>query len=313
MSSPSGPFRVTTFKGVRVLPTGVSEWDLRSGRYRRLFTGVYVARESVLNARLRAEAALLLVDEGSCVSHHSAARIWRGVVPDDGHEHVTYVGRRPRVSGLQGHQPKPDQRVLLHRGIRVTTPLQTFLDLAAELDLVELVVLGDSLVKRGHVTPEGLVRAAAEYRGRNRAIARRAAGLVRRGVDSPMESRLRMLIVLAGLPEPVVDYRIHWANGELRFRLDLSYPDFKIVIEYDGLQHAESTEQWQTDRERREWLDDEGWRLLVTVARDIYSTPAATLSRVTKVMRSKGMRVPKLREEWRQYFESKPGDLAEPA
>lgn len=97
--------------------------------------------------------------------------------------------------------------------MRVTTVECTFLDLADSLDLVDLVVLCDSMVKLGLVTPQRLVEAAASFKGRSRALARRAASLVRAEVDSPMESRLRMLIVLAGLPEPVVNHKIYWPDA----------------------------------------------------------------------------------------------------
>ena len=67
--------------------------------------------------------------------------------------------------------------------VTITTPIQTFLDLAPELSLVDLVVLGDSLIRRGRLTPEMLVEAATTRRGRGCRLARRAAALVRPEVD----------------------------------------------------------------------------------------------------------------------------------
>lgn len=55
------------------LPDGVTEWDLKSKRYRRLFRGVYVASSVTITPLLPARAALLLVDPRSVASHHSAA------------------------------------------------------------------------------------------------------------------------------------------------------------------------------------------------------------------------------------------------
>ena len=110
-----------------------------------------------------------------------------------------------------------------------------------------------------------------------------------------METRLRLLIVLAGLPEPEVDHRVHDDDGTLLRRYDLSYLPFRLIIEYDGRQHAESDEQWLSDIGRDEALDDEQIRRLVVVSRDIYSTPANTLARITRAMRRAGMPVPRLR------------------
>ena len=116
---------------------------------------------------------------------------------------------------------------------------------------------------------------------------------MRAGVDSPMETRLRLLIVLAGLPEPEVDHRAHDDDGTLLRRYDLSYLPFRLIIEYDGRQHAESDEQWLSDIGRDEALDDERIRRLVVVARDIYSTPANTLARIPRALRRAGVPVPR--------------------
>jgi len=45
-----------------------------------------------------------------------------------------------------------------------------------------------------------------------------------------METRLRMLlVVLAGLPEPVVDFRVRDSAGTVIRRFDLSYPAWKAT------------------------------------------------------------------------------------
>lgn len=157
-------------------------------------------------------------------------------------------------------------------------------------DLVELVVLGDSLVRAGRTTPEELVEIAKEWDGKGARRARRAAGLVRRGVDSPMESRLRMLIVLAGYPEPTVNVIIRQENGDWRIRLDLSYPHLKLVIEYDGWQHRLDRGQWSSDLKRREWLAGRGWRVVVINADAFYGDPVGTLLRIREAMLDRGER-----------------------
>lgn len=282
-------------------------------RHRALFHGVYVTRDLPVTDLVLAEAALLTAEPGSYVSHHTAARLLGGVVPHDPDVHVTSRRLRVKGSGLTGHRAKAGQQVVRWRGLRLTSPTQTFLDLAHCLTLVDLVVLGDSLVRLRRTTPEQLVAAAGQKAAPYARHARRAASLVRSGVDSPMETRLRLLIVLAGLPEPEVDHRVHDQDGTLLRRYDLSYLPHRLIIEYDGRQHAESDEQWRGDIGRDEVLDDQGIRRLVVVARDIYSTPARTLQRISKAMRAAGMCVPPLRDEWSRHFPSRSGDLAVPA
>ena len=256
-------------------PAGVTDWHLRTRAFRRLFHDVYVERAAPLTPALLARAALLVCPDAT-VSHHSAARLWGGVVPDDGMVHLTCPGRRPQVAGIKAHRAGVDMRETPWRGLAVTTPIQTFLDLATDLALVDLVALGDSLVRKRRVTVEQLVAAAAAHRRPGARLARRAAGLVRADVDSAKETRLRMLVVLAGLPEPVVNHRIRWPDGRVRFRFDLSYPDVGLVIEYDGWQHVDSQEQWSSDLGRREWLDGNHWRIVVVIAKDLHRTPGAT-------------------------------------
>ena len=117
-----------------------------------------------------------------------------------------------------------------------------------------------------------------------------------------MESRLRMLLVLAGLPEPVVNHIEYTDDGRWLRRFDLSYPEHRLAIEYDGRQHAESTRQWQRDVERREGLDQDGWRLVVVLSRGVNGRPRETLDRVVAAMRACGMPARIRSDEWRIHF-----------
>lgn len=110
--------------------------------------------------------------------------------------------------------------------------MDTFLDLVGHLGLVDLVILGDSLVRRRLVTPDQLVRAAqglTEFRRH----ALDAADLVRAGVDSPMETRLRLLMVLAGLPEPEVNIVLRNEYGDVVRRSDMGFRSSRLALEYD--------------------------------------------------------------------------------
>lgn len=290
----------------------MSQWQLRRD-HRVVFRGVHLRNDIEQTTELVAQAALLATSEGSFISHHTAAVLWGGVVPDCPDVHVSSPGSRGRMAGIVAHRAKQRQVVTAHRGIRLTSPIQTFLDLAQVLDLVGLVVLGDSLVKKRRCRLKDLIEVVGEATGPGTALARRAAGLVREGVDSPMESRLRMLIVLAGLLEPKVDHRIYDSDGTLLYRFDLAYVHYGLIIEYDGWQHADRRGQWERDVDRDEQLDNWRIRRLVVLPRHIYNTPAQTLARIIAAMRGKGMAIPRLSNEWRRYFPSKPWDIASPA
>jgi len=175
------------------------------------------------------------------------------------------------------------------RNLPVTTPEQTFLDLATGLDLVALVVLGDSLIRAGRTSSAVLRDAATAWRSRGAKLARRAARYVRDGVDSGMETRLRMLLVLAGLPGPEVNFILRHPDGSWWMRFDMCYPSLKLIIEYDGRQHAEDSNQWLHDLRRREALDRMGWRVIVITKHDYYETPEDVLIRVRDALIERGM------------------------
>lgn len=188
------------------------------------------------------------------------------------------------------------------RGLPITTPADVFLDLATHLSLVDLVVLGDSLVRRGRTTREALVEGLEEATGRGIHPARRAAALVRTGVDSPMETRSRLLRVLSGLPELETDIRIHDDDGQLIRRLDAGDQASKTAVEYDGRHHIERQSQWERDIVRRETFENEQWRIVPLVSKDIYVTPGLTIERLAEIFRLRGMSIGRPSDEWRRHF-----------
>jgi hypothetical protein len=99
---------------------------------------------------------------------------------------------------------------------------------------MDLVVLGDAMLKAKLIAITTLTEAIEEWRGCGTPLALRAASLIREGVDPPMESRVRLLIVMAGLPEPAVNVIVHGEDGSWRMRFDLCYSDQRLIVEYDG-------------------------------------------------------------------------------
>jgi hypothetical protein len=266
-----------------------------------------------LTTKLRAASALGVVAHGSHLSHHTAAALWGAVVPADPDTHVWLSSPNGRLvrEGLKCHDGNGRPQVTTWEGMLISTPEQAFLDLASVgVGLVDLVVAAESLIKVRRTTPEALVEAAARYEGRFKRTARRAATMTRAGVDSAQETRLRLLLVLAGLPEPKVNAILRGSEGDWLRRYDLTYDECQLAVEYDGRQHAEDNRQWQTDIARREELDRRGWRLVVITADGIYREPLRTLERVREALRDRGARgLPKrFWPEWERFFCMRQGD-----
>lgn len=303
-ATPLNPTR--PFTRAQALRHGMSIRTLTSPGYHKVLHGVYVAATVPVNHVVRAQAALLVSPPGSWISHGSAARLWEGVVPDDSDLHVTTptpAGRSVR-RGVKAHAASPGIVPVRHRGLPVSSPVQTFLDLAGSLDLLALVVLGDSLLRACRLPAAALVDATSSCRGNGVKAARRAAHYVREGVDSAKESQLRMLIVLAGLPEPTVNFILRHPDGSWRRRFDLCYPQLKLIIEYDGKDHGGDLARWRSDLRRREELDRMGWRIIVVTHEDLRDDSAGVLARVREALEERGAtglgRRP--RTEWMRYF-----------
>ncbi len=198
--------------------------------------------------------------------------------------------RRPRP-GLRAHVREAGSVCRVLGDIRVSEPAQLFVELASSLSFVDAVVAGDAMVRLGLITLAELRAYCAKLRGKHSRTARRLVRYVREGVDSPMETRLRLLLVLAGLPEPEVNHLIRDEWGAVLRRLDLAYPALKLIIEFDGRHHIEREQQWEADIERRESLDSDGWRTLVVTSAGIYRDPTATVEKVRRALQSRGVRV----------------------
>ncbi len=298
-TAPTGPFLAS-----QAPLFGVTRRELDRPAYRLVFRGVLVSASMPDTVVVRARCALLLAPEGAVFSHWTAARLWGGVVPDNEWTHVSFMRDvRFRVRGIKPHRFRHRLDVKRRHGLPVTSPEQTFCHLARHLGLVDLVALGDRLVKKERCSTADLVSYAAGWVGQCRQEAVDAARLVRDRVDSVPETALRVLMVMAGLPEPQVDIRIHDADGAVRFRLDLGYEEVRLAIEYDGRWHDEA-EQAEKDEIRRTSLSrDDGWTFAIVTADDLFGDPDGLLVKLRDVMREHGIPVPaRLNDAWRAYF-----------
>lgn len=291
------------------LKAGLTDRQLRSARFTRLLDGVYVDAAVPLSAAVMVQALHLVAPTDSFVSHASAAR-WLGCpLPPLPEEHVTVPSRaaRFRRAGVRCHVARGGETFHKTALGHVATAAQCFVDLGSLLSLVDLVIVGDWLVRKKLVTLTALRAHCAESTSRGADAAQLAASFVRERVDSPMETRLRMLIVLAGLPEPVVNLTIRDVNGEPVRRYDLSWPSIRLIVEYDGKHHVERIEQWEKDLERREAIENEDWRILVVTSAGIFDVPEETVARIHAQLRRRRMPGTPQRPKpaWRAHFPGK--------
>jgi hypothetical protein len=129
----------------------------------------------------------------------------------------------------------------------------------------------DLALRAGLVTVADLRVHVAEHPGaKGVARLRRVIELAEPKAESAMETRLRMLLVLAGLPPPEVQVSIHDDQGRFLGRPDLLYRLQGLAIEYDGGNHRDRLVE---DNRRQNGLIGAGLRLLRFTAADVYGNP----------------------------------------
>ena len=227
------------------------------------------------------EAVAPLLRPGEFVAHVTALWLWGLPLPAR-HEGGTdlHLGsaraRQRRRAGIVGHLYSGGCKVHVVHGIPVASPVDAWVQAAPDLAMDELVVLGDALA--GRWSPHRVARdvgvdrlraAATAAQGRRGARDLRAAvELVRPGVLSPRETVLRLLLARAGLPEPAINAPVQGASGRLLGRPDLSWPEARLGVEYEGDGHRDR-DVFRRDVERVERFHDEGWRLVRASGADL--------------------------------------------
>lgn len=305
-----GVLRTAPFTTAMAREHGVSAQTLRGSRFRHPYRGVLVWHLLPRDLATQVDAARLILPATAMASHLTSVELLGGQVPWTPRPHfwvpASHAGRSVRGLHLHAYDRRPagvevDGRML-------TAPGKTFVDCATQLNLVQLVAVGDSLVRRGWIMPEHLRLVALEAARRDIRKARLAAHFVRERVDSWQESRTRMLIVLGDLPEPETGLPMHDESGGWLATPDLSYRGVKIAIEYDGGHHDEDLVQRDRDVMRDENLRDDGWIVIVVRAADLRLRPAVTLMRILRALQQRGHpSVPCWPSDgWRPYFPATP-------
>ncbi|MFY1673290.1 DUF559 domain-containing protein [Plantactinospora sp. WMMB334] len=271
----------------------ISRSMLRGPAWRRLLPDVYVHRDGYRadDHRMWCDAVGLTLPPGAVVGGLSAAYLW-GVqlVARDSPVTVLIPGNsrpraRPRVRYTLATLSAGD--VTRFGGLPVTTPLRTAFDLGRKAPRTEAVVAVDALLNRRLVKPAALSDYLAEHPGwPGVALLREVLGLAEPLSESPMETRLRLLLVDAGFPGPTVQHDVCDARGHFIGRVDLAYPRLRIALEYEGDHHRERA-HFRQDVARLNALRAAGWLVLRFTADDVLLHPARTLALIAHAIQER--------------------------
>ncbi|MGY2130004.1 DUF559 domain-containing protein [Blastococcus sp. SYSU DS0617] len=276
------------FRGRDVVADGLlTPAALRSTAWRRLYRGVYADARLPDSLTVRIRGARLLAPPSAVFSGRTAAHLHGATALADRRAPVEVtVPAGVRFGPVEGLRVRrldlPVSDVADLGGWRCTTAVRTALDIARWDPLPEAVAALDVLLGMRVVGAEELREAAAARRGRGARQAARAVGLADARAESQPESRLRVVLTVAGLP-PVPQHVVRDADGGFAARVDLAYPELRVAVEYDGAWHAEDG-QFARDRRRLNRLVAAGWTVLHVTAADLRD-PEALVRRVRALLR----------------------------
>jgi hypothetical protein len=285
MTVPGWP---TAFRGSHAVAAGLVTPDrLRGPRFLRLLPDVYCrAAAEPPDLLLRSLAAYRLVEGRGVLSGHSAAALLDAYCAPrrDTSAEVTLLGgnTRPHPGLVVRRDRLRDDEITHVRDVACTTPLRTAFDLARGADQGAAVVAVDRLANRHRFHPDRLLDLHGRYRGR-RGVARvpGVVALASPYAESPMETRLRLLIVGAGLPRPEVQWVVQDAATRTAFWLDLAWPEHRIGIEYEGEPHTERSRVLR-DIARTTRLVDLGWRVYRYTKLDMHGDRARIVAELAR-------------------------------
>ena len=260
---------------------GITRRQLQGGRFRRLGPRTYARAGLSETPELLLAAARLRLPPEAAFSGKTAAWLHGLDLPPCAPIEVTVpdktgVSARAGVS-LRRAALEPADLVCVD-GMLATSVLRTLADLALRLPLVEAVVVADSALRSGLLAVTELDAYVCAHAGRKGVKRlRRVAELAEPAAESQMESRLRLVLVLGGLPRPEAQVPLYDAKGHFLGRPDLFYRAQRLAIEYDGGIHRDKLVE---DNRRQNLLLSAGIGLLRFTRADVYGAPDSVVAQV---------------------------------
>ena len=207
-------------------------------------------------------AAVACCDPSAAFCYLTALRLWRLPLPRvPEHIHIvtqsphkagrlpptTRAARDPKTGltglehtrsyGIYRHHWAAD--IVEHRGVAVTSLVQTVVDCIVRMELPEAVAVTDAVLGSRRTTGEGLARQELlDESARLSSAAKRrrvleVLALADEASESVGESRSRALIHVLGLPAPVLQHCFYDDDG-LIGRTDFYWPEQRVIGEFDG-------------------------------------------------------------------------------
>lgn len=191
----------------------------------------------------------------------------------------------------------PRGAVVKYQNMLIASPELVFLELANELNIHQLILLGLQMCSHPPGKPSKAIttkRKLKEFlkktsRHYGSAKAKRAVKYIENGSNSIMESIVFMILTLPyqlggfGLSgvrfnyEIVLDSTAKKSLGQKRCYVDLFYPDANLAVEYDSSEHHDDSDKYDQDMFRSNTIKSQGVDVFHLTKSQLYQKKACEL------------------------------------
>ncbi len=258
-------------------------------RYRPIYRNIYLSKHATLTALTRARAAWLWAGGNATLTGFSAAAVLGTKWLDaDGPAELSRSNRHAPPGIVVHSYDLGSGEESIVNGIRVTSPERTAFDIGRNLSPSRAVPVLDALANATNLKIADVLALADSKPGvRHVRRLRSTLKLVDGGAESPQESRVRLLLVGAGLPPPETQIAFADEFGIARIRVDMGWRQWRVAVEYDGVQHWSDRYQRSWDIDRIAMLEAMGW-VVIRVSAEMLSRPEVIIERVRRKLRAAG-------------------------
>ena len=264
----------------RVTRHELSRW------YLAIHRGVYTPKNAELSLRDRAIAAWLASRRHGVIAGVAASALHGAPWVDPAHPiELAGVKIRPQKGLVPRTERIASDEIIRIAGLPVTTRVRTAFDLGRHLDRPSALARLDALMWNQAFSIDDVRVLAKRYRrAPGTRQLRELLPLIDGGAASPRESRIRLLLMDAGFPQPETQIPVLKGSYPVAF-LDMGWRDFQVAVEYDGDHHRKDRRQYVKDIARLRMLEALGWIVIRVIAED---RPQDVIARVEAALVSRG-------------------------
>ncbi|MCW4355781.1 DUF559 domain-containing protein [Hoyosella sp. YIM 151337] len=256
---------------------------LRTGRWTRLYPGVYVATDRAVDAAVTLRAAVHAAGD-SAVAHGLSAAWWHGLLTHPPRLHYVTIPHSRRITKAEGrrirHRDIHKHDVTTVRGLPVTGLPLTILE--AAVDHPRGSVFLDRALQT-HTTLDALRR--VHERNRGRAGARAAEVLLQAAGEGGASAAERLLHRLLRRAD-IGGWQPHVRS--IGYEIDVAFIRERVAIEVDGWAWHRDAARFRSDVDRQNALMNAGWLVLRFTWHHLANEPDRVLREIRSALARQG-------------------------